>query len=96
VPGRIFGPVDPKDQVRSPVRHAEPNAPPARNIFTYVPPAERPLVAPTNKLNSSFSFTHDDGSANKISSKLSQTYITQSKSLPAGKATPKLSRSIIG
>ncbi|CAO0792723.1 unnamed protein product [Mucor circinelloides] len=98
-PGRIFGPVDPKDQVRSPVRHAEPNAPPARNIFTYQPPTERPLVAPTNKLNSSFSFTHDDGSStiNKLSSTLSNTNISQSKSMPAaGKATPKISRSIIG
>ncbi|KAF1806931.1 hypothetical protein V8B55DRAFT_1442967 [Mucor lusitanicus] len=99
MPGRIFGPVDPKDQVRSPVRHAEPNAPPARNIFTYQPPTERPLVAPTNKLNSSFSFTHDDGSStiNKLSSTLSNTNISQSKSMPAaGKVTPKISRNIIG
>ncbi|KAL7308481.1 hypothetical protein PS15m_011681 [Mucor circinelloides] len=98
-PGRIFGPVDPKDQVRSPVRHAEPNAPPARNIFTYQPPTERPLVAPTNKLNSSFSFTHDDGSStvNKLSSTLSNTNISQSKSMPAaGKVTPKISHNIIG
>ncbi|KAL7322570.1 hypothetical protein PS15p_211555 [Mucor circinelloides] len=98
-PGRIFGPVDPKDQVRSPVRHAGPNAPPARNIFTYQPPTERPLVAPTNKLNSSFSFTHDDGSStvNKLSSTLSNTNISQSKSMPAaGKVTPKISHNIIG
>lgn len=61
-PGRIFGPVDPKDQVRQPIRRPEPNAPPARNIFTFEPPSQRPLVAANpNKLGSSFSFTHDEG-----------------------------------
>ncbi|KAI8086979.1 uncharacterized protein B0P05DRAFT_608252 [Gilbertella persicaria] len=58
VPGRIFGPVDPKDQVSRPVRHPEPNGPPNRNIFTYEPPAERRLVASSNKLDAQFSFAH--------------------------------------
>ncbi|CEP07891.1 hypothetical protein [Parasitella parasitica] len=99
-PGRIFGPVDPKDQVTRPVRRAEPTAPPSRNIFTYQPPAERPLVEPSDKLKSTFNiFTHDDGSAvNKLSSRLSNTNITQSRSLPAaaGKPTPRIAHSIIG
>ncbi|KAI8643925.1 hypothetical protein BD408DRAFT_414106 [Parasitella parasitica] len=96
-PGRIFGPVDPKDQVNRPVRRAEPNAPPDRNIFTYQPPAERPLVEPSNKLKSTFNiFTHDDGST--ANSTFFNTNITQSKSLPAaaGKPTPRITRSIIG
>ncbi|KAI8978154.1 hypothetical protein BDB01DRAFT_800945 [Pilobolus umbonatus] len=69
--GRVFGPVDPADQVKLPVRLPEPGAPPARNIFTYEPPSQRPLVAhQPNKLGSQFSFTHDDGS-NKMSQSFS-------------------------
>ncbi|KAI8057503.1 hypothetical protein BDF21DRAFT_446758 [Thamnidium elegans] len=65
--GRIFGPVDPKDQVRQPTRRADPNAPALRNIFTFQPPSQRPLVAANpNKLGSSFSFTHDEGKHRNI------------------------------
>lgn len=65
--GRIFGPVDPKDQVRQPIRRPDPNAPAPRNIFTFQPPSQRPLVAANpNKLGSSFSFTHDEGKHRNI------------------------------
>lgn len=57
-----------------------------RNIFTYQPPPERRLVAPTNKLNSSFTFSHDEGSKP-----------TASQSMPAaGKPTPRILHNIIG
>jgi hypothetical protein len=101
VPGRIFGPVDPKDQVRQPIRRPEPTAPPPRNIFTYEPPAQKPLVAHNpNKLGSSFRFTHDEG----LSSQLAATKISNSSTTnntngamrPAGKVTPPIVRSIIG
>lgn len=96
--GRIFGPVDPKDQVRPSIRRAEPDAPAPRNIFTYEPPASRPMVAPTNKLSSSFSFTHDDGTA-IVSQKLNNTSISPTSPTPkgiAGKPTPRILGSIIG
>ncbi|KAI8327775.1 hypothetical protein EDC96DRAFT_531349 [Choanephora cucurbitarum] len=50
----LFSSVDPKDQADQPVIQNK-----GRNIFTYQPPAERRLVAPSNKLDSQFSFTHD-------------------------------------
>ncbi|CAO3657263.1 unnamed protein product [Mucor hiemalis] len=98
--GRIFGPVDPKDQVRQPIRRAEPDAPPPRNIFTYEPPTSRPMVAHTpNKLGSSFSFTHDDGTS-AVSQKLNKTSISSPTSPSprgiAGKPTPQVLHSIIG
>ncbi|KAG0174751.1 hypothetical protein DFQ28_002393 [Apophysomyces sp. BC1034] len=56
MPGRIFGPVKPEDEVTRSVRRRDPNEV-HRNIFTYEPPVPRPLVAHNPKrLNSSFSF----------------------------------------
>ncbi|KAF7727324.1 hypothetical protein EC973_007633 [Apophysomyces ossiformis] len=56
MPGRIFGPVKPEDEVRRPVRRRDPNEV-HRNIFTYEPPAPRPLVAHNPKrLDSSITF----------------------------------------
>ncbi|KAI8350854.1 hypothetical protein BD560DRAFT_438922 [Blakeslea trispora] len=63
--GRIFGSLDTKDQDNRPTRQNEPN----RNIFTYQPPAERRLVASSNKLVSQFSFAQDDGSLSKKQNK---------------------------
>ncbi|CAO3597986.1 unnamed protein product [Absidia cylindrospora] len=61
VPGRVFGPVHPDDQVRHAVRKPAENAA-GRNIFSYVPPEAKPLVAHNpNKLGSSFSLAHDEG-----------------------------------
>jgi hypothetical protein len=61
VPGRVFGPVHPDDQVRPGVRKPDPNAP-NRNIFAYVPPEAKPLVAhQPNRLGSSFTLAHDEG-----------------------------------
>jgi hypothetical protein len=95
VPGRIFGPVDPKDQVRQPIRRAEPTAPASRNIFTYEPPSNRPLVAHTpNKLGSSFSFSHDEG--NKLSQQFQAANLSSSPLPPAGKRTPQAVHNIIG
>lgn len=98
VPGRIFGPVDPKDQVRQPIRRAEPTAPPPRNIFTYEPPAQKPLVAHNpNKLGSSFSFTHNDGAAAVVKSSTSNGTANNNNGMrPAGKVNPPIARSIIG
>lgn len=92
MPGRIFGPVDPKDQVRQPIRRAEPTAPAPRNIFTYEPPSNRPLVAHTpNKLGSSFSFSHDEG---KLSQQFQAANINSSP--VSGKPTPQGIRNIFG
>ncbi|KAG1056455.1 hypothetical protein G6F43_001649 [Rhizopus delemar] len=98
VPGRVFGPVDPKDQVTRPVRLPEPDAPPLRNIFAYEPPVERPLVAPhPNKLGSSIVLGQDEGSNhnNKTSANSSRDSLGPYSGV-AGKPTPRISRSIIG
>ncbi|KAI7885733.1 hypothetical protein K492DRAFT_190691 [Lichtheimia hyalospora FSU 10163] len=59
-PGRIFGPIRPEDQVGHSVRRNLHG--PHRNIFSYEPPAEKPLVTTKpDRLGSSFSFTHDEG-----------------------------------
>ncbi|CEG73176.1 hypothetical protein RMATCC62417_08609 [Rhizopus microsporus] len=94
--GSIFGPVDPGDQVTRSVRASESNAPPARNIFTYQPPAERSSVMSyPNKLGSSFSLSHDEGVNNKQS-------VDQQRNNPqhpvgvAGKPTPRVTHNIIG
>ncbi|KAI8092971.1 uncharacterized protein BX664DRAFT_348219 [Halteromyces radiatus] len=61
VPGRIFGPVHPDDQVRHSIRKPDENAP-NRNIFSYEPPKAKPLVAHNpNRLGSSFTLAHDEG-----------------------------------
>ncbi|CAO3695003.1 unnamed protein product [Rhizopus stolonifer] len=94
LPGRIFGPVDPKHQVTRPVRHAEPDTPPIRNIFTYSPPADRPLVAPNpNKLSSSIVLGQEETSSYDYKSSLNQP---REHVGVAGKATPRVSHSIIG
>ncbi|KAI8073377.1 hypothetical protein BC940DRAFT_291179 [Gongronella butleri] len=60
VPGRVFGPVHPDDEVGRPkLRGAAATSVPQRNIFTYEPPEQKPLVAHDPKrLDSSFSFGH--------------------------------------
>ncbi|KAG0988089.1 hypothetical protein G6F29_002015 [Rhizopus arrhizus] len=98
VPGRVFGPVDPKDQVTRPVRLPEPDTPPLRNIFAYEPPVERPLVAPhPNKLGSSIVLGQDEGNKhnNKTSANSSRDSLGPYSGV-AGKPTPRISRSIIG
>ncbi|KAI8328911.1 hypothetical protein BC941DRAFT_406265 [Chlamydoabsidia padenii] len=68
VPGRVFGPVHPDDQVRHAIRKPDPNAP-NRNIFSYAPPEPKPLVAhQPNRLGSSFSLTHDEGTPTSVGS----------------------------
>ncbi|KAI8145642.1 hypothetical protein BJV82DRAFT_601724 [Fennellomyces sp. T-0311] len=58
-PGRIFGPIKPEDQVGRPARKNLHE--PARNIFAYEPPAQKPLVAHNPKrLDSSFTFGHSE------------------------------------
>ncbi|KAI9262180.1 hypothetical protein BDA99DRAFT_560053 [Phascolomyces articulosus] len=58
-PGRIFGPIRPEDQVSHSVRRNLHE--PARNIFAYEPPAQKPLVAHNPKrLDSTFSFGHQE------------------------------------
>ncbi|ORX47140.1 hypothetical protein DM01DRAFT_1339160 [Hesseltinella vesiculosa] len=59
VPGRIFGPVHPDDEVSHHTKRHD-TSQPQRNIFTYVPPEQKPLVAHNpNRLESSFSFGND-------------------------------------
>ncbi|KAI7905702.1 uncharacterized protein BX663DRAFT_429698 [Cokeromyces recurvatus] len=63
----------------------------SRNIFTYQPPPQRPMVSPSNKLNSTFKFTHDDGTSQQSTHKEAI-----SSSLPAaGKPTPRIHRNVI-
>jgi hypothetical protein len=87
---RIFGPVNPQDMVNRPVRRAEPTARPSRNIFTYQPPEDRPLVKhDKSKLEASFSFAHDEGNASKKTNGTNGI-----NNAPAGKPTPRVTGSI--
>ncbi|KAI9264757.1 hypothetical protein BY458DRAFT_540583 [Sporodiniella umbellata] len=88
LPGRIFGPVDPKHQVVRPVRHAEPDTPPIRNIFTYNPPKDRPLVAPQpDKLSSSIILGQEETGDSVKPKEVNRV---------AGKPTPRVYQNIIG
>ncbi|KAL0082700.1 hypothetical protein J3Q64DRAFT_1752779 [Phycomyces blakesleeanus] len=61
MPGRVFGPVKPEDQVSRSVLNVHPIRP-KRNIFTYEPPPTRPMVAHNPSiLASSIKFSQEDG-----------------------------------
>ncbi|KAI7871504.1 hypothetical protein BDF14DRAFT_1761862 [Spinellus fusiger] len=61
MPGRIFGPVKPEDQVQRSIRSPHPIQP-QRNIFTYEPPPTRPMVSHNPAcLASSLKLSHDEG-----------------------------------
>ncbi|KAI9476444.1 MAG: hypothetical protein EXX96DRAFT_577197 [Benjaminiella poitrasii] len=71
-------------------------APTSRNIFTYQPPPQRPMVAPSNKLDSTFKFTHSDGSSPPQNNKTTVINNNNTAAMPpAGKRTPHITRNII-
>ncbi|CAO3618816.1 unnamed protein product [Cunninghamella echinulata] len=59
-PGRVFAP---EEEVYRPAKKYDHK--PKRDIFTYQPPEEKPMVAYNPRVNPSFTLAHDDGSSSK-------------------------------
>ncbi|KAI9300443.1 hypothetical protein BJ944DRAFT_273037 [Cunninghamella echinulata] len=82
-PGRVFAP---EEEVYRPAKKYDHK--PKRDIFTYQPPEEKPMVAYNPRVNPSFTLAHDDGSSSKSATATITPENNKTNPVLNNKATP--------